>query len=231
MSTTFKQTEKPKISRICKDTMGAVALVIILGACQSALDKPISTDSTVIRAQTQGAITKRPGIETKLVGQGEISKVPDKLEITRTGDAEISTANESRQVALPVTARMVIFAGGTNSIPGNAHEQELRNFVGRLGGWQNIEQIKVIGHTDSTGSLADNKRLSIARAQAVADRLQLMGLESATYEVLGQGELNPLGDNQTREGRAKNRRIEIEARGLELKTVTHVAAKTELKAK
>ena len=231
MNTTFKQTEKLKISRICKDAMGAVALVIILGACQSALDKPISTDSTAIRGQSQGAITQKPEIAPSRIAQHAISKKPNSTETVGTDAAETSTANQSQQVALPVSAKMVIFTGGTNSLPGDTHEQALRNFVGRIGAWQNIEQIKVIGHTDSTGSLPDNLRLSLERAQVTADRLQLMGLDSATYEVLGKGELSPMGDNRTRAGRAQNRRIEIEAQGLELQTGTRMAAKTELKAK
>lgn len=70
-----------------------------------------------------------------------------------------------------------------------------------------IDNVRVEGHTDSTGSAATNLALSQARAQTVADALQAGGLRFAPGQVVGRGETMPLSDNATREGRQDNRRV------------------------
>lgn len=69
------------------------------------------------------------------------------------------------------------------------------------------EVLTIIGHTDSTGPEEYNMQLSLRRAQAAADYLESLGIDGIT--VKGMGESEPVADNGTREGRAKNRRIEI----------------------
>jgi outer membrane protein OmpA-like peptidoglycan-associated protein len=73
----------------------------------------------------------------------------------------------------------------------------------------NRTYIDVYGHTDSTGSDAYNQALSERRAGAVADYLISRGVESARLETLGYGETQPIASNDTIEGRAQNRRVEI----------------------
>ena len=75
----------------------------------------------------------------------------------------------------------------------------------------NIEEIVITGHTDSTGPAAYNQRLSERRAQSVADYL----VSSHRFQpdhiiVKGQGEEQPIADNGTEMGRQRNRRVEIE---------------------
>ncbi|MGY5350985.1 OmpA family protein [Wenyingzhuangia sp. IMCC45533] len=67
----------------------------------------------------------------------------------------------------------------------------------------------VDGHTDSDGSEAHNLKLSLARAQAVADYLQSLGVPSDRFAVKGEGESLPIADNSTAAGKAKNRRVEL----------------------
>ena len=69
--------------------------------------------------------------------------------------------------------------------------------------------IKVIGHTDSVGEEQDNMELSMNRANAVKAALQDCVSSELSIEVLGKGEIEPIADNDTRTGRAKNRRVEI----------------------
>ena len=64
-------------------------------------------------------------------------------------------------------------------------------------------------HTDSSGSERENEKLSQQRAQAVADRLQHEGINASRIRVQGRGEAQPIADNDTAEGRAANRRVEI----------------------
>lgn len=68
---------------------------------------------------------------------------------------------------------------------------------------------EVAGHTDSVGALTLNMTLSERRAQAVVNKLAAMGLDAKRFTVEGYGPNQPIASNQTRDGRAKNRRIEF----------------------
>ncbi len=70
--------------------------------------------------------------------------------------------------------------------------------------------VKVIGHTDSTGPEDYNQALSVRRAQSVANYLADNGVNAGRLSVDGRGESEPLVDNATRAGRAVNRRVEFE---------------------
>jgi outer membrane protein OmpA-like peptidoglycan-associated protein len=69
--------------------------------------------------------------------------------------------------------------------------------------------LRIVGHTDSTGSDAVNDPLSIHRAQSVRDYLSVRGVSSGRIETFGRGDREPIADNNSESGRAKNRRVEI----------------------
>ena len=69
--------------------------------------------------------------------------------------------------------------------------------------------IAVVGHTDSTGPAAYNQGLSERRAKSVADYLVAQGVDANAIRSEGRGELEPVVPNDTRENRAKNRRVDI----------------------
>ncbi|MCR4303189.1 MAG: OmpA family protein [Gallionella sp.] len=69
--------------------------------------------------------------------------------------------------------------------------------------------LEVIGYTDNTGSEEQNKALSMARAQSVEKYLVDAGIPADRIIVRGEGSANPVSDNNTEEGRAENRRVEI----------------------
>jgi OOP family OmpA-OmpF porin len=77
----------------------------------------------------------------------------------------------------------------------------------------NLEVVIAIGHTDSIGSDAYNQRLSVRRAESVKAYLVSKGVEPNRIYTEGKGEKQPVASNKTREGRAKNRRVEIEVIG------------------
>jgi len=69
---------------------------------------------------------------------------------------------------------------------------------------------KISGYTDTSGPEAHNQNLSERRAQSVRDYLVGKGVAASQLSATGYGESNPLVSNDTREGRMKNRRVEIE---------------------
>jgi OmpA-OmpF porin, OOP family len=76
-----------------------------------------------------------------------------------------------------------------------------------------LEVIIAIGHTDSIGTVAYNQKLSVRRAEAVKAHLVSKGIEPNRIYTEGKGKSQPIADNRTAEGRAKNRRVEIEVVG------------------
>src|SRR5688500_32936 len=89
---------------------------------------------------------------------------------------------------------------------------KLDDLVGKIQGI-NLEVIIAVGHTDSVGNDPYNQRLSVRRAEAVKAYLVTKGIEKNRVYTEGKGEKQPVADNKTAEGRAKNRRVEIEVVG------------------
>jgi outer membrane protein OmpA-like peptidoglycan-associated protein len=89
-------------------------------------------------------------------------------------------------------------------------------FIPELKQWadyfKNNPEVKasIYGHTDSTGPTTYNEKLSMKRAQAVVDFLVGAGVSSGRLTARGFGEIQPTASNATKEGRQKNRRVELE---------------------
>ena len=88
----------------------------------------------------------------------------------------------------------------------------LDDLLAKLQG-MNTEVMVTVGHTDSIGSAAYNKDLSIRRAEAVKAYLVSKGVDGARIYTERKGETEPVADNKTAEGRAKNRRVTVEVVG------------------
>jgi outer membrane protein OmpA-like peptidoglycan-associated protein len=70
-------------------------------------------------------------------------------------------------------------------------------------------KLELAGFTDAIGTDAYNKKLSERRSKAVNDYLVSKGIPAARFKMVGYGESNPVADNKTAAGRAKNRRVEL----------------------
>ena len=77
-----------------------------------------------------------------------------------------------------------------------------------------VEMVIATGHTDSIGSDKYNQRLSERRANAVKEYLVSKGIPAAKVTTIGKGESQPVATNKTAEGRQKNRRVDIEFKGV-----------------
>lgn len=119
------------------------------------------------------------------------------VEVTRTND---------NQLKLNVPSDLSFDVGRADIKP------ELRNVLDQFANGlkaQPATLVRIVGHTDSTGTDAVNERLSVQRAESVKGYLEDRGVSGSRVEAVGRGEREPVADNGTAEGRAKNRRVEI----------------------
>ena len=129
--------------------------------------------------------------------------------------AELAADSPAPAGALPPSRRSgnrtiytlpgTVFASGSTSL-GGAAKASLRRMAAALSGKRSI---RIEAHTDSQGADAANLALSQQRADAVRQALQAAGLPAARLSAVGKGEADPVTDNGSSEGRARNRRVEI----------------------
>jgi len=104
-------------------------------------------------------------------------------------------------------AKTILFHTGKATIQ-DASAQVLDQIVNVLNEYKS-SRFTVEGHTDSTGNKAKNLTLSQERADAVKAYLINKGIDSSRLETKGFGQDNPIASNKTAQGRALNRRVEI----------------------
>lgn len=97
----------------------------------------------------------------------------------------------------------------TNSSDIRPQFYDVLNSVGIVLKKYNRTIVRVTGYTDNTGTVEYNQQLSESRASSVANYLAAQGVSSNRFSVLGYGERGPVASNQTAQGRAQNRRVEI----------------------
>lgn len=106
-----------------------------------------------------------------------------------------------------VTLGDVLFESGEAELQPGARGN-LEDVVELLGN-EPDKSIRIEGHTDSTGPAQANLALSERRAQAVRDMLVEMGIDGGRIEAVGMGEDFPIASNETPEGQARNRRVDV----------------------
>jgi len=121
-----------------------------------------------------------------------------------TGVAVTQTADNQLKLNIPSD---ISFDTGRSAIQPRLHPI-LDQFAQGLASQPNTE-IRIVGYTDSTGSDAINNPLSVNRAASTRDYLVSRGVDARRILIDGRGAHEPIGDNTTEAGRAKNRRIEI----------------------
>jgi OOP family OmpA-OmpF porin len=130
---------------------------------------------------------------------------------------EVKPAPKPEPVKPKPVAEKVTFAADVlfdfdKSVVKPEGKSKLDDLSGKMRG-VNLEVVIAIGHADSIGSDAYNQKLSVRRAESVKAYLVSKGIEANRIYTEGKGEKQPVADNKTREGRAKNRRVEIEVIG------------------
>lgn len=109
------------------------------------------------------------------------------------------------------TMDRLTFATGSANLDMERSSAQLDNIAAIMRAYSTI-QLKVGGYTDDRGDLAANMRLSQARAEAVVAALVARGLPAERFNAEGYGPQHPVASNDTEEGRARNRRIDVRVR-------------------
>ena len=148
------------------------------------------------------------GAVVGLIGGGLIGNYMDQqakdMEAVLGEQDRLRRNQEQLQVIMPSD---VTFSSGSAALQPGARDR-LRRLAEVLDRYPRTT-VQVIGNTDSRGTEASNDELSQRRARAVADEFIANGVSAARISTLGRGASQPVATNDTPEGRAQNRRVEI----------------------
>ena len=194
----------------------SAAMIVALFATLSTL---LTREGTEVRNNILSLHAGQPAItieRTEPVVQAYVAPISTQLErIRETLAAEIEAGqievDRNNDFIFVRVGDFLQFGSGSADL-----RDEFATLAGRIGATLNNEPgpIRVVGHTDSIpatgrGRYKTNESLSVARAQAVADVLAVSIEDAARINVEGKGAVDPIADNATRAGQARNRRVEI----------------------
>lgn len=118
---------------------------------------------------------------------------------------------EARGMVITLSGQVLFVTGKSELLP--AAQNQLDQVAAALKDQGDVKPIVVEGYTDSVGSDATNQKLSKDRAESVRAYLVSKGVPSEKISAVGKGEANPVASNDTPDGRANNRRVEIVVAG------------------
>ena len=194
-----------------------------LAACAAYADvTPVLTDSQGLPVRdAQGACVQTSGILHPDCGakKAEPAKPAAPAEPAAPAAPAAPTAPAPAAAAAPSSVKQAITIQAEalfdfdKSVLKPAGKQSIDDAVAKM---QRIDVQMVIatGHTDSVGTDAYNQKLSERRATTVKEYMVSKGIPAAKITTLGKGETQPVATNKTKEGRAKNRRVDIEFKGV-----------------
>ena len=139
-------------------------------------------------------------------GRSRNRRVEIKYADANFNPAALEVNDDCANVQMADLAKMIYFKTASSDLV-EASKQSLDVIAQYLNATEGNYEVQ--GHTDSVGSEANNMRLSQSRAQAVVDYLISKGVDGNRLKAVGYGESQPKYDNNTADGRAQNRRIEI----------------------
>lgn len=209
-----------------KITLSAIAAVMVLGACtdpryQEGGDRERTGQGAAIGGLLGAAVggLRESGNDRgrdALIGAaagaiigGAIGRSLDRQaeELRRDlGNQEITVVRQGNELVVRMPQDILFAVDSATVNPGL--QRDLRVLADSLNRYPDT-LVTVEGHTDWTGDAGYNQRLSERRAFAVLDELRASGVPSRRMQAIGRGESQPIATNQTVQGRALNRRVEI----------------------
>ena len=211
------------MNKLGKLVFAASAVVAFSASAQVVTDIKAKTPNSAYVQDSRGVIVRDPfGLCWRTGYWTPADAVPgcDGPLVQAQAPAPAPVAPPPAPVPAPApapTSEKVTFAADTffdfdKSVLKPDGKAKLDDLTSKLKG-MNLEVIIAVGHTDSIGTDAYNQRLSVRRAEAVKAYLVSKGIEANRVYTEGKGEKQPVADNKTAAGRAKNRRVEIEVVG------------------
>jgi outer membrane protein OmpA-like peptidoglycan-associated protein len=192
------------------------ALAILLTGCATATPEQKGAGTGAVIGAVAGQILGRDSKATAIgAGLGALGgyvwskNMEDKkraMETATAGTGTVVTQTADNQLKLSIP-NDISFDSGRSDIKPNLRPI-LDQFAQGLGQQPSME-VRIVGHTDNTGSDAINNPLSVNRAQSARDYLVSRGVSSSRIAIDGRGSREPIADNATETGRARNRRIDI----------------------
>ncbi|MEG1279003.1 MAG: OmpA family protein [Comamonas sp.] len=201
--------------------VSAVASLAILSGCANMSDTQRSTATGAgvgaLGGAAVGAIAGGHAGKGAIIGAGvgalgsyiwsqHMEKQKREMEQATVGTGVVVTQTPDNQLKLDIPSD-ISFQTNRADIQSN-FAPILDRFAEGLRNNQNA-QVRVIGHTDSTGNDSINDPLSLARAESTRNYLTARGINGARIQVQGMGSRQPVATNDTAQGRAHNRRVEI----------------------
>ena len=167
---------------------------VILSGCQSG------------NRISKRAVGTNSGVATGAIIAQKTDKQKQELEAIFPADVIIESIHNGEALIVIFDSGR-LFAANSNTIS-EASKSTLRQFAANLNNYPDTN-IRITSHTDNTGRADYNQTLSERRAGSVYDYLRDQGVDAKRMDYVGKGIHEPVADNNTAEGRALNRRIEI----------------------
>ena len=211
-----------KISTLGKLAAASAALALVAGAAFAGVTPNLTDGSGNAVRDGSGNCVQSQGIEHPDCMPKKAMDAPKPADAAKPGMPAAPTAPSTPAPgAKPAPASMkqavVIQADALfdfdKSVIRPDGKKSIDDALAKLKG-VDLEMVIATGHTDSVGTDAYNQKLSERRAAAVKDYLVSKGVASAKVTTIGKGESQPVATNKTAEGRQKNRRVDIEFKGV-----------------
>ena len=177
-----------------------------IGAGAGALGGAVLSSATGGKAGTGAVLGAGVGALGTYIWSNNMEQQKREMEQATQGTGVSVVQTSDNQLKLDIPSD-ISFDTGRSDVKGN-FAPILERFAEGLRNNPNAE-VRIIGHTDSTGSDAVNNPLSMARAESTRNFLTMRGISGARIQVEGRGSHQPIADNATADGRARNRRVEI----------------------
>ena len=176
------------------------------GAGVGALAGAVISSATGGSAGTGAVIGAGVGALGTYVWSQNMERQKREMEQATQGTGVSVSQTQDNQLKLDIPSD-ISFDVGRSDITGN-FAPVLDRFAASLRANQSTD-VRIVGHTDNTGSDAINNPLSVDRANSTRNYLTARGVSGARIQTEGQGSYQPIASNNTAEGRSRNRRVEI----------------------
>lgn len=191
----------------------AGAGLMTMGSVQAVQPYWHDASGTVVRDGFGGCVQTndwRPELATVECGAKPAAKPVLAVPAPAPAPAPVAPVVQSKPMTLSADTA---FAFGSEQLS-PAARAELDRLIAQIRQMDRVESISIAGHTDNVGSAAFNQGLSQRRADAVKGYMVERGVDATKITTSGHGFSQPVADNATAEGRAANRRVDIDVKGV-----------------